>query len=76
MRAELFDETMGAFVSRVPFRPFTVVLVNGNRFEIDHPRAVAYRGGFAMYVAPGNIPVMFDHGEVSEVVGDLMPQAD
>jgi hypothetical protein len=72
MRAEIFHETVRALASRLPFKPFTVVLVNGNRFEVDHPSALAYRDGFAMYIAPGNIPVIFDHDGVSEAVGDLM----
>lgn len=76
MRAEVFHETIRALASREPYKPFTVVLMNGNRFEVDHPAALAYRDGFAMYIAPGNIPVIFDHDGVSEVVGDLIGRAE
>jgi hypothetical protein len=57
MRAEILEETMNTLESRVPFKPFTVVLMNGNRFEVDHPSALAHRDGFAMYIAPGNMPL-------------------
>lgn len=72
MRPDYFDETLQAFTTRNPYKPFTVVLVNGNRFEVDHPRAITFRDGGAVYLAPGRIPVMFDHESVSEIVGDLM----
>src|SRR5437879_13743227 len=76
MSAGFFDETVNAFITRTPFQPFTVVLVNGNRFEVDHPRALAYRGGGrALYLAPGAIPVIFDNEGVSEIVGDVKEHA-
>ena len=38
---------------------------------MDHPDALAVRGGIALFAAPGNVPVIFDNEGVSEVVGDL-----
>ena len=38
--------------TRVPYKPFTVVLVNGKRFEVDRPSALAFRDGGAGYVGP------------------------
>ena len=67
-----FDNTLTAFRRRVPFRPFTVALVNGDRFEVDHADALVIRDGVAVYVAPGGVPVLFDHEGVSQVIGDLM----
>ena len=72
MVAEHFDATLRAFQRRTPFQPFTVVLVNGDRFEVDHPNAFVVRDGMGIYVAPGGIPVLFDHEGVSQFVGDLM----
>lgn len=66
-----FDATIQTFKRRQPFRPFTVAMVNGDRFEVDHPEAVVVRDGVALYVAAGGIPVIFDHEGVSQVVGDL-----
>jgi hypothetical protein len=74
MEAANFDETLAAFRRRTPFRSFTVALVNGDRFEVDHPNALVVRDGVAVYIGAGGIPVIFDHEGVSEVIGDLMGQ--
>ena len=71
MDREAFAETIRAFKHRTPFRPFTVATVNGNRYEVDHPDALALRDGLALYAAPGNVPVIFDHESVSDIIGDL-----
>jgi hypothetical protein len=71
-----FDQTLSAFMERRPFKPFTVALVNGDRFEVDHPKALVFRDGVAIYVAPGGFPVIFDHEGVSQFIGDLMGQAN
>ena len=72
MNRDTFTETITAFRQRTPFRPFTVITLAGSRYEVDRPEVLAIRdGGVALYVAPGNVPVIFDHEGVSEVVGDL-----
>jgi hypothetical protein len=71
MDSSTFDATIQTFKRRSPFKPFTVAMVNGDRFEVDHPEAVVVRDGVALYVAAGGIPVIFDHEGVSQVVGDL-----
>lgn len=75
MEAENFENTLSAFQSRKPFRPFTVVLAAGDRFEVDHAGALVHREGVAIYIAPGGVPIIFDHEGVSQFVGDLKPQA-
>jgi hypothetical protein len=35
MDRETFTETIRALRNRVPFRPFMVALVNGDRYEVD-----------------------------------------
>jgi hypothetical protein len=72
MEAENFDQTLGALKGRKPFRPFTVALVDGDRFEVDHPDALVVRDGVAVYIRPGGVPVLFDHEGVSQFIGDLM----
>lgn len=72
MESENFERTLAAFKRRTPFQPFTVALVNGDRFEVDHPDALLVRDGVAVYVAAGGVPVIFDHEGVSQVTGDLM----
>ena len=76
MEADNFDRTLVTFKSRKPFRPFTVALVNGDRFEVDHPDALIVRDGVAVYIGVGGIPVLFDHEGVSQIIGDLMGQAN
>jgi hypothetical protein len=72
--ANNFDNTMNAFRKRTPFRPFTVALVNGDRFEVDHPGALVVRDGVAVYMSPGGIPIIFDYEGVNQVIGDLKEQ--
>jgi len=71
MDRDTFTETIRTFRNRTPFRPFTVVTISGNRYEVDHPEAIAVRDGMALFAAPGNVPVIFDYEGVSEVIGDL-----
>lgn len=66
-----FTETMRAFRNRTPFKPFTVALVNGDRYEVDRPEVLALGQAIAILVAPGDVPVFFDHEGVSHVIGDL-----
>jgi hypothetical protein len=67
-----FERTLRAFQRRAPFNPFTVALVNGDRFQVDHPEALVLRDGVAVYVAVGGVPWLFDHESVSQVVGDTL----
>lgn len=76
METEHFDQTLNAFKRQTPFRPFTVVLVNEDRFEVDYGDAMVVRDGVAIYVAPGGVPVIFDHEGVSQFIGDLMDHTD
>ena len=71
MDRETFTETIRAFRNRQPFKPFTVALVHGDRYEVDRPEVLALGEGLAVLVAPGNVPVFFDHEGVSQVIGDL-----
>lgn len=71
MDRDTFTETIRAFRSRTPFKPFTVATNAGNRYEVDHPEAIIVREGLAIFVGPGRVPVFFDNEGVSEVIGDL-----
>jgi hypothetical protein len=76
MEVNNFDETLKAFQRRRPFQPFTVVLVNGDRFEVDFPNALVVRDGVAIFVAAGGIPTIFDHEGVSQFIGYLTEKTD
>jgi hypothetical protein len=68
MSPESFNASIDALLERRPFIVFTVELKTGKRFEIDHPRAVTTRGGVAVFLSPGGIPIFFDHDSVSEII--------
>lgn len=69
MTAENFDRLLDELVSRKPYQMFTVELNGGRRFEVDHPRALVVRDGVAVFLAPGGIPVWFDHDSVNQIIG-------
>lgn len=72
MTAGHFDELLVALRGRSPFQPFTVELVDGHRFEVDHRDALIVRDGVAVFLRPGGIPVWFDHESVTQIVGDII----
>ena len=75
MEASQFERSLRAFQRRTPFFPFTVALVNGDRFQVDHPEALILRDGVAVFIAAGGVPTLFDHASVGQLVGEpLAPQ--
>ena len=68
VEAARFDETLQMLRRRVPFRPFTVALINGDRFEVDDPRALCLREGCGGFIGPGPKPWIFDNESVSEII--------
>ena len=62
-----FERTLRAFQRRAPFRPFTVELVSGDRFQVDHPDALVLRDDVAVFVAAGGVPTLFDHEGVCQI---------
>jgi hypothetical protein len=69
MTAENLDNVLIELSDRKPFRVFTVELHGGRRFEVDHPRAMVVRDGVAVFIAPGGIPIWFDHESVNQIIG-------
>ena len=63
-----FDQLLTELRDQQPFRIFTVTLLSGRRFEVDHPHALLVREGVAVFLAPGGIPIYFDHDSVNEVI--------
>lgn len=70
MTAEHFDDSLQTLRQRTPFRPFTIELISGDRFEVDFPDALVVREGIAVYIAPGGVPRLFDHESVSQLIAD------
>ena len=69
MTAENFEQVLDGLIRRTPFRVFTVELHGGQRFELDHPGALVHRDGVAVFLAPGGVPIWFDHESVNQVIG-------
>ena len=69
MTADNFTGLLEGLRSRQPFRVFTVELHGGKRFEVDHAGAIVVRDGVAVFLAPGGVPVWFDHDSVLSIVG-------
>ena len=69
MQAEAFERSLRGFSRSVPFEPFLVELVSGSSFTVDHPEALVFRGGLAVYIAPDGAPTLFDHEGVSRLFG-------
>ncbi len=69
MEAGNFDPTLRGLSRRSPFQPFTVELNNGGRIEVDHPEALVFRGGLAVFVSAEGEPSLFDHQSVSRLIG-------
>ena len=69
MEAGDFDRTLCGMARRTPFQSFVVELVNGARIEVDHPEALVFRAGLAVFVDAEGEPSLFDHQSVSRLVG-------
>jgi hypothetical protein len=69
MTAEHFDNALRGLREIKPFQAFAVELHGGKRFELDHPGALVVRDGVAVYLAPGGLPVWFDHDRVTQIFG-------
>jgi hypothetical protein len=69
MTADNFTNVLEALRKRKPFTVFTVELHGGERFEVDHPGAIVVRDGVAVFIAPGGVPIWFDHDSVNQILG-------
>jgi hypothetical protein len=69
MTADNFTSILEGLRQLQPFRVFTVELNGGRRFEVDHPGALVVRDGVAVFLAPGGVPIWFDHESVNQIIG-------
>jgi hypothetical protein len=67
--ADNFMAILDRLRQRQPFRVFTVELLGGERFEVDHPNALIARDGVAVFLAPGGVPHWFDHDSALRFIG-------
>ena len=73
MTPDELEQRLRTLVRRQPFRPFTVILLTGERIEVDVPEAVAWGGGTAGYLSASGEPFLFDSSRVREIV-DRTPE--
>ncbi|MDZ4687248.1 MAG: hypothetical protein SH850_19405 [Planctomycetaceae bacterium] len=65
MLVQNFARSLQGFHRRRPFKPFEVELVSGERIQVDHPEALAFRGkGVAVYVDLRGGFTLLDHESV------------
>jgi hypothetical protein len=76
MTPEHFEEVLGGLHNRTPFQPFTVALISGRQFEVDHPGALVHRNGIAVFLSLGGAPIIFDHEGVEHFIADLADKSD
>ncbi len=69
MTADNFDKVLDGLRQNQPFQVFTVELHGGRRFEVDHAGAMVVRDGVAVFLAPGGMPIWFDHERVLRIFG-------
>ena len=69
MTADNFASILEGLKGLQPFRVFTVELQGGRRFEVDHPGALVVRDGVAVFLAPGGVPIWFDHESANQIIG-------
>ncbi|MBI2806774.1 MAG: hypothetical protein HYX68_17480 [Planctomycetes bacterium] len=67
MTVEHFQKTLETLMSRQPFKAFTIELNAGQRIEIDNPLVAAFSEGAGVFLAPGGVPVFFDHESVNQM---------
>lgn len=73
MRRETFAEALGRFNATVPFRAFTVELLNGVRLATRHPEAVILYGDLAVYVETDFTTQLFDASSVVRIIDLVVP---
>jgi hypothetical protein len=68
MTAEHFENAIDPLMANRPFKPFTIELNTGQRFEIDHPGALLWKGSPAVFKVPGGPLAFFDHDSVNQII--------
>ena len=73
MNSESLQIALAAYTRQQPFHPFTLVMTDGSRLEVDSPLAVAFSSanGRVVFLGPGGVPQIFNSESVNRVIGDL-----
>jgi hypothetical protein len=68
MKRELFEALVRRLLSRKPFRPFSIKLVDGEAIRVDHPEAMIVRAGVGAVMDSRGYLYDFDEESVAAVV--------
>ena len=71
MTAENFETSIDALMEFRPFKPFTIELNTGERFEVDSPGTLLWKGSPAIFKIPRGRLAFFDHDSVNKIVNEL-----
>ena len=75
MNSETLEATLKGYFGQLPFHPFTLVMNDGTRLEVDSPLAIAFHEGRVFFWGPGGVPQVFNSESVNRVIGDLAEEA-
>lgn len=73
MLVETFSSATLGLRRRVPFRPYTVELRNGERLVVPHPEALAIYDNLAQLHEPDNTKRYFDATSVLQIYSIVVP---
>jgi hypothetical protein len=62
------EAALRSFCRRRPFLPFLVELNSGDRLQVNHPEALAWRGHLLYYASPQRKHRLFDGSSVCQVL--------
>jgi hypothetical protein len=68
MTVEGFELVVNELLDANPFRIFTVQLKNDTLYEIDHPPALHFEHGVAVFTGPGGVKKVFDCDSVLQII--------
>ena len=74
MNPDTLDASIDTLRRKQPFHPFTLVMNDGAKLEVDHPKALTYYKGTGVFIGPGGAPEIFSSESVNRVIGDLAGQ--
>ena len=68
MTVEGFEIVINELLETKPFLIFTIQLKDGTLYEVDHPTALHFTNGIAVFTSPGGAKKVFDADSVLQVV--------
>jgi hypothetical protein len=75
MTNEEFAATISPLRAARPFRPYTVEMNDGTRYEIDLPLALGYRDGSFGFMTHGRGPRFFNVADVRQILTAVVETA-